>query len=641
MSKAKIIDKKSIESILCEKEILSSIHHSFIVNLIYSFQDHDNLYIVMNLFSGGNLRYHLSIKRHFNEEQTKFLISSILIGLEYIHSQNILFRDLKPENLVFDNKGYLLITDFGIAKKYTINNKKDTSGTVGYLAPEVLCNVNHGFSIDYYSVGIITYELIFGHRPYLGKSKHEIKQLILTRQAHVDYDELPDGFKEDVCDFINNLIQRKPKNRLGKNGIKEVIEHSWFNGFDWNEMKKKKKLAPYVPKNGDNFDRRYCMGNDKIGTDTIERYANIMNDSEYCNVFKDFDMKKIPKEFFDWKNNDNNNNNNYNTSNLSTNNISRNKNENKKFNNNNKIKNNVNININNNININKSINNNNNIQNNNNNNNNNNNENKSFNEIKSFNNSKEKEKNYLNYTGSFIKNNCILNGYSNININNNNNSINLYKVIFNNSNKQTNNSNKNKFFSYLENSNENNNNIKNNSSYSGTFYNQANNILNNSKLNKNIYNNNNNNNNNYSTYVMRLSKYKKKHINNNINNNNNNNNNTKKLLSCRSAQSLKHVKSNNNSYSNDFLINNKNKIKMIDKKLPIINISLSRKKSVFGNEFFNNNKYFKYDYYNNLKERSYSNNQKKIKNYFEDNNYKSMYLTKRNPNTKGSLSYFK
>ena len=637
MSKAKIIDKKSIESILCEKEILSSIHHSFIVNLIYSFQDHDNLYIVMNLFSGGNLRYHLSIKRHFNEEQTKFLISSILIGLEYIHSQNILFRDLKPENLVFDNKGYLLITDFGIAKRYTINNKKDTSGTVGYLAPEVLCNVNHGFSIDYYSVGIITYELIFGHRPYLGKSKHEIKQLILTRQAHVDYDELPDGFKEDVCDFINNLIQRKPKNRLGKNGIKEVIEHSWFNGYDWNEMKKKKKLAPYVPKNGDNFDRRYCMGNDKIGTDTIERYANIMNDSEYCNVFKDFDMKKIPKEFFDWKNNDNNNYNNYNTSNLSTNNISRNKNENKKFNNNNnniKIKNNVNVNINNNnININKSINdknNNNNIQNNINNNNN---ENKSFNEIKSFNNSKEKEKNYFNYTGSFIKNNCILNGYSNININNNNNSINLYKVIFNNSNKQTNNSNKNKFFSYLENSNENNNNIKNNSSYSGTFYNQANNILNNSKLNKNIYNNNNNNN-NYSTYVMGLSTYKKKHI------NNNNNNNTKKLLSCRSAQSLKHVKSNNNSYSNDFLINNKNKIKMIDKKLPIINISLSRKKSVFGNEFFNN-KYFKYDYYNNLKERSYSNNQKKIKNYFEDNNYKSMYLTKRNPNTKGSLSYFK
>ena len=657
MSKAKIIDKKSIDSILGEKEILSSIHHSFIVNLIYSFQDHDNLYLVMDLLPGGNLRYHLSIRRHFNEEQTKFLITSILIGLEYIHSQNILFRDLKPENLVFDSKGYLLITDFGIAKRYQINNKKDTSGTVGYLAPEVLCNVNHGFSIDYYSIGIITYELIFGHRPYLGKSKHEIKQLILTRQAHVDYDELPDGFQEDVCDFINRLIQRKPKNRLGKNGIKEVIQHSWFNGYDWNAMKKKIKIAPYVPKNGDNFDRRYCMGNDKIGTDTIERYANIMNDCEYNLIFKDFDMKKIPKEFFDWKNandaNNNiiNNNNNYNTSNLSTSNISRNKNENKKIfnNNNNKFKNNL---INNNNDINKSINDkNNNIQNNSNNL-----GNKSFNEIKSYNNSKEKEKknnNFLNNTGGFIKNNSVLNGYSNIN-NNNNNSINLYKVIFNNSNKQTNN--KNKFFSHLDNSinNENNNNndysnnVKNNSSYSGTFYNQANNILNNNKMNKNvIYNNNNNN---YSTYVMGLSTYKKKRINNNINNNNNLN---RKLLSCRSAQSLKHVKANNNSYSNDFLYNNKNKIKMniIDKKLPIINISLNRKKSVFGNEFFinnNNNKnYFKYDYYNNPKinERSYSNSQKKLKNYFEDgynnNNYKSMYLTKRNPSTKGSLSYFK
>ena len=118
MSKAKIIDKKSIDSILGEKEFLSSIHHSFIVNLIYSFQDHDNLYIVMDLLPGGNLRYHLSIKPHFKEEQIKFLISSILIGLEYIHSQNILFRDLKPENLILDNKSDWLITDFGIAKRY-------------------------------------------------------------------------------------------------------------------------------------------------------------------------------------------------------------------------------------------------------------------------------------------------------------------------------------------------------------------------------------------------------------------------------------------------------------------------------------------------------------------------------------------
>jgi len=163
MSKAKIIDKKSVDSILGEKQLLSELHHPFIVNMIYSFQDHDYLYLVMDLLPGGNLRYHLSIKNHFNEKQIKFLIGCIMIGLQYIHGQNILHRDIKPENLVFDKNGYLRITDFGIAKHYVINNRKDTSGTVGYLAPEVLCNVNHNFSIDYYAVGIITYELMYGH----------------------------------------------------------------------------------------------------------------------------------------------------------------------------------------------------------------------------------------------------------------------------------------------------------------------------------------------------------------------------------------------------------------------------------------------------------------------------------------------
>ena len=157
--------------------------------MVFSFQDIAYLYLVMDLLPGGNLRYHLSQMKYFNEVQTKFLIACILVGLEYIHSEKILHRDIKPENLVFDSNGYLRITDFGIAKKYEVNNKKDTSGTVGYLAPEVLCNENHTYSIDYYSVGIITYELTYGHRPYLGKTKHEVKQLILTKQAHVDYDE--------------------------------------------------------------------------------------------------------------------------------------------------------------------------------------------------------------------------------------------------------------------------------------------------------------------------------------------------------------------------------------------------------------------------------------------------------------------
>ena len=240
MSKAKIVDKKSIESVLGEKKILSELHNPFIVNMIYSFQDFDYLYLVMEILSGGNLRYHLALRKRFNENQIKFLIGCIMLGLKYIHSQNILHRDIKPENLVFESNGYLRITDFGIAKHYVINNKKDTSGTIGYLAPEVLCNVNHNFSIDYYAVGIITYELMYGHRPYIGKNKHEVKQLILTRQAKIEPSDLPEGFSDDIADFINKLIQRKPKYRLGKDNINEVLNHPWLVDFDWENCFKKK-----------------------------------------------------------------------------------------------------------------------------------------------------------------------------------------------------------------------------------------------------------------------------------------------------------------------------------------------------------------------------------------------------------------
>ena len=327
MSKAKIIDKNSVDSILGEKKILSEIYHPFIVNMIYSFQDSDYLYLVMELISGGNLRYNLTINKTFEENQIKFIIGCIMTGLKYIHSKNILHRDIKPENLVFDSRGYLRITDFGIAKHYVINNKKDTSGTIGYLAPEVLCNVNHNFSIDYYAVGIITFELIFGHRPYIGKNKHEVKQLILTKQAKVDYNDLPEGFSNNIADFINKLIQRKPKNRLGKNNIDEVLNHTWFGDFDWDNCAKKNLRAPYIPKFGDNFDKNYCLKIYKIGTETMQRYEKIMEKDDINTIFKDFNCNKIPAElkgFSTKKNNENKIVNNNISSNISTTSISKN-----------------------------------------------------------------------------------------------------------------------------------------------------------------------------------------------------------------------------------------------------------------------------------------------------------------------------
>ena len=149
MSKLKIIDKKSEKSINSEREFLSKLNHSFIVNMHYAFQDRDNLYLVMDLLNGGDLRYHISRYRKFSEEQTRFFLANIIYAIDYIHSNNVIHRDIKPENLVLDDKGYVRITDFGIAKENMPDNSSETSGTPGYMAPEVMKAKNHSYAVDF------------------------------------------------------------------------------------------------------------------------------------------------------------------------------------------------------------------------------------------------------------------------------------------------------------------------------------------------------------------------------------------------------------------------------------------------------------------------------------------------------------
>ena len=171
MSKRKILDKKSEKSINSERKFLSILNHPFIVNMHYAFQDNDNLYLVMDMLSGGDLRYHCSRYRSFSEEQTRFFIACITYSLEYIHTNNVIHRDIKPENLVLDDKGYVRVTDFGIAKYNTADNSSETSGTPGYMSPEVMNAENHSFTADFFAIGVIGYEFLMGFRPYNGKNR--------------------------------------------------------------------------------------------------------------------------------------------------------------------------------------------------------------------------------------------------------------------------------------------------------------------------------------------------------------------------------------------------------------------------------------------------------------------------------------
>ena len=302
MSKLKIIDKKSEKSINSEREFLSKLNHPFIVNMHYAFQDKDNLYLVMDMLSGGDLRYHVSRYRKFSEEQTRFFISNIVYALQYIHENNVIHRDIKPENLVLDDKGYVRITDFGIAKENMPDNSSETSGTPGYMAPEVMKAKNHSFPVDFFAIGVIGYEFMLGRRPYYGKNRKEIKEQMLSKAAVIKEENIAHGWSSDSADFINLLLQRKEEKRLGyKEGASELMQHPWLKYYPWNELKNKTLLAPFIPDGRDNFDKHYCESIDKISEETQLRYEEIYCSSEFKSVFKHFffngdDAKEIERK---------------------------------------------------------------------------------------------------------------------------------------------------------------------------------------------------------------------------------------------------------------------------------------------------------------------------------------------------------
>lgn len=287
MLKSRVISKRSVCSVMNEKRLLSRLKHPFLVNMQFAFQDRDNLYLVMDLMTGGDLRYHVGKMKRFSEYQTKFFVACIVTGLEYLHVNNVMHRDIKPENLVLDCRGYLRITDFGIARIVTADNYRDTSGTPGYMAPEVMCRQNHGIAIDYFALGVLAYEFMKGRRPYVGKTRKDIRDSILSKQVQLKRHEIPEGWSLESADFINKLLQRKPANRLGAKGPQEVKNHAWLKDFAWKKLLEKSFESPFKPSQEDNFDQR-------VNDDWKDEESLVSNDTAMQNLFEEyyFDYRK-------------------------------------------------------------------------------------------------------------------------------------------------------------------------------------------------------------------------------------------------------------------------------------------------------------------------------------------------------------
>ena len=286
MSKPRIIDKKCETTILLERDLLSKMNHPFIVNMHFSFQDINSLYLVMDLITGKDLRYHLSKSKQFSCEISKFFLACTILGLEYIHYNNILHRDIKPDNLVLDKNGYVKITDFGISREMDKIIKGESSGTPGYMAPEVMCGKSHSIDSDYYCLGMMAYEFMKGVRPFICKSNSELKKKVMENDIVINKWELPEGWGIEAGDFINRLIKRKQNERLGHGGDAEVKNHLWFKGFRWDKLYRMELKAPFIPEEENEKENNIFIP--PIDNEMMRRYKKIMNSKEYKSVFKTF-----------------------------------------------------------------------------------------------------------------------------------------------------------------------------------------------------------------------------------------------------------------------------------------------------------------------------------------------------------------
>lgn len=254
MNKLVVLSLNSANSVFNERKLLAVLKHPFIVNMQYAFQDREHLYLGMDWMPGGDLRFHLSKLGKLTEAHTKFIVACTLTGLEYLHINKVMHRDIKPENLIIDSKGYVRITDFGIARLVRHDNAGETSGTPGYMAPEVICHQSHSIAVDYYALGVIVYECMTGRRPYIGKSRAELRDAILAKQVQLRKPDIPVGWSLEAADFANKLLQRKCTNRLGYNGPGEVRSHAWLRDVDWQKLIKKKLEPPFKPEGLENYD---------------------------------------------------------------------------------------------------------------------------------------------------------------------------------------------------------------------------------------------------------------------------------------------------------------------------------------------------------------------------------------------------
>jgi len=235
------------DDLYSEKKILAMLSHPFIVGMHFWFEDSDFLYYILDYVPGGELYHHLLRRRRFPESLARFYMAEIVLALEYLHKDGIVYRDLKPENILLDADGHIKMTDFGLSKSgiTSVGGGAQTfCGTPQYLAPEILRGAEHGTAVDWWSAGVVLYEMVSGSTPFQSDNRKEMYTKVV--KGHISF---PYFVSASCKALIRGFLVRRPQDRLGSGplGIQEIKAQEFFASVDWDALLRKRIKAPYIP----------------------------------------------------------------------------------------------------------------------------------------------------------------------------------------------------------------------------------------------------------------------------------------------------------------------------------------------------------------------------------------------------------
>ncbi|KAK4719474.1 hypothetical protein R3W88_017812 [Solanum pinnatisectum] len=245
MRKDTVIKNKHVDYMRAERDILTKVEHPFIVQLRYSFQTKSKLYLILDFINGGHLFYHLYRQGIFSEDQARIYAAEIVSAVSHLHQRGIVHRDLKPENILMDGDGHVMLTDFGLAKEIDESSRSNSMcGTMEYMAPEIIQSKGHNKDADWWSVGVLLYEMLTGQPPFTHANRKKLQEKIISEKLKL----LP-RLTGEAHSLLKGLLQKDPSKRLGSGprGGDEIKSHKWFRTINWKKLDARELQPKFKP----------------------------------------------------------------------------------------------------------------------------------------------------------------------------------------------------------------------------------------------------------------------------------------------------------------------------------------------------------------------------------------------------------